>query len=89
MWLIRIPAVPLYLKINKYPYLDEMVKEMRKVFDIPADKEVRLWGIYSGTTFEKFTETSKSIQESGLYPMQKMMIEIKNEDGTWPHGEKE
>ena len=28
-------------------------------------------------------------QESGLYPLQKMMIEIKNEDGTWPREDKE
>ena len=43
--------------------LDVMITEMRKVFNIPSEKEVRLWGIYSGTTFEKFTETCKSIQE--------------------------
>jgi ubiquitin C-terminal hydrolase len=76
-------------QFSKADNLDAMVAEMRKVFKIPVNKETRLWGIYSGTTFEKFTETNKSIQESGLYPLQKMMLEVKNEDGTWPRGEKD
>ena len=41
--------------------------------------------------FEKdiLTFTNEQKQESGLYPLQKMMIEIKNEDGTWPREDKE
>ena len=41
--------------------------------------------------FEKdiLSFTNEQKQESGLYPLQKMMIEIKNEDGTWPREDKE
>ena len=61
------------------------MKELRKVFKIPTEKEVHLYALYSGSIgLEQITEMCKSIQESGLYPLQKIVIEVQNEDGTWP-----
>jgi len=72
-------------QFSKSDDLDVMVKELRKVFKIPTEKEVHLYAIYSGSIgLEQITEMCKSIQESGLYPLQKIAIEVQNEDGTWP-----
>lgn len=57
---------------------------MRKQFDISDDKEVRLWNKYMTNTYEHLNKLEQTLQEAGLYSGQIIVIEQKNEDGTWP-----
>ncbi|GCB66809.1 hypothetical protein scyTo_0010148, partial [Scyliorhinus torazame] len=61
-------------------------KEMRKLFSIPDEKEIRLWNKYMSNTFEPLNKPDSTIQDAGLYQGQVLVIEQKNEDGTWPRG---
>uniref|UniRef100_A0A8B9BR61 Ubiquitin carboxyl-terminal hydrolase n=1 Tax=Anser brachyrhynchus TaxID=132585 RepID=A0A8B9BR61_9AVES len=59
-------------------------KEMRKLFNIPAEKETRLWNRYMSNTFEQLSKLDSTVQDAGLYHGQIVLIEVKNEDDTWP-----
>ncbi|XP_059151065.1 ubiquitin carboxyl-terminal hydrolase 15-like [Physella acuta] len=59
-------------------------QEMRRLFSIPDNKEVRLWNRYMSNTYELLTKKDVSLQDAGLYQGQVIVIEEKNEDGTWP-----
>ncbi|XP_075289205.1 ubiquitin carboxyl-terminal hydrolase 4 isoform X2 [Opisthocomus hoazin] len=59
-------------------------KEMRKLFNIPAEKETRLWNRYMSNTYEQLSKLDSTVQDAGLYQGQVVLIEVKKEDGTWP-----
>ncbi|CAM9355137.1 unnamed protein product [Bubo scandiacus] len=59
-------------------------KEMRKLFNIPAEKETRLWSMYINNTYEQLSRLDSTVQDAGLYHGQVVLIEVRNEDGTWP-----
>ncbi|NWV01188.1 UBP4 hydrolase, partial [Upupa epops] len=59
-------------------------KEMRKLFNIPPEKETRLWNRYMSNTYEQLSTLDSTVQDAGLYHGQVILIEVKNEDGTWP-----
>uniref|UniRef100_A0A8C3VN36 Ubiquitin carboxyl-terminal hydrolase n=1 Tax=Catharus ustulatus TaxID=91951 RepID=A0A8C3VN36_CATUS len=59
-------------------------KEMRKLFNIPAEKETRLWNRYMSNTYEQLSKLDSTLQDVGLCQGQVVLIEVKNEDGTWP-----
>uniref|UniRef100_A0A8B9NMQ3 Ubiquitin carboxyl-terminal hydrolase n=1 Tax=Accipiter nisus TaxID=211598 RepID=A0A8B9NMQ3_9AVES len=59
-------------------------KKMRKLFNIPAEKETRLWNRYMSNTYEQLSKLDSTVQDAGLYDGQVVLIEVKNEDGTWP-----
>uniref|UniRef100_A0A8D2NP69 Ubiquitin carboxyl-terminal hydrolase n=1 Tax=Zosterops lateralis melanops TaxID=1220523 RepID=A0A8D2NP69_ZOSLA len=59
-------------------------KEMRKLFSIPAEKETRLWNRYMSNTYEQLSKLDSTVQDAGLYQGQVVLIEVKNEDGSWP-----
>lgn len=64
--------------------VEEVEKVMRKKYEIPDDKEVRLWNKYMTNTYEPLNKMEQTLQEAGLYSGQIIVIEQKNEDGTWP-----
>jgi ubiquitin carboxyl-terminal hydrolase 4/11/15 len=57
---------------------------MRIEFNIPNDKEVRLWRRYMTNRYEQLTKKHYSLQDAGLYQGQVIVIEQKKPDGTWP-----
>ncbi|CAL1543086.1 unnamed protein product [Lymnaea stagnalis] len=59
-------------------------QEMRNLFSIPEDKEVRLWNRYMSNTYELLSKKDVTLQDAGLYQGQVIVVELKNEDGTWP-----
>ncbi|XP_040437629.1 ubiquitin carboxyl-terminal hydrolase 4-like isoform X2 [Falco naumanni] len=59
-------------------------KEMRKLFNIPAEKETRLWKRYMINMYEQLSQLDSTVHEVGLYRGQVILIEVKNEDGTCP-----
>uniref|UniRef100_A0A803SXX1 Ubiquitin carboxyl-terminal hydrolase n=1 Tax=Anolis carolinensis TaxID=28377 RepID=A0A803SXX1_ANOCA len=42
-------------------------KEMRKQFNIPDGKEIRLWSRYMSNTYEQLSKLDSTIQDAGLY----------------------
>ncbi|XP_061770483.1 ubiquitin carboxyl-terminal hydrolase 15-like isoform X3 [Nerophis ophidion] len=73
-------------RFSKADTIDLIEKEMRKLFSIPDEKETRLWNRYMSNTFEPLNKPDITIQDAGLYQGQVLVIEQKNEDGTWPRG---
>ncbi|KAL4612787.1 ubiquitin carboxyl-terminal hydrolase 15 isoform X3 [Arapaima gigas] len=88
-------------RFSKADTIDTIEKEMRKLFSIPDEKETRLWNKYMTNTFEPLSKLDSTIQDAGLYQGQTttsqeadvstlqhtvLVIEQKNEDGTWPRG---
>uniref|UniRef100_A0A667ZBS3 Ubiquitin carboxyl-terminal hydrolase n=1 Tax=Myripristis murdjan TaxID=586833 RepID=A0A667ZBS3_9TELE len=71
-------------RFSKADTIDMIEKEMRKLFSIPDEKETRLWNRYMSNTFEPLNKPDSTIQDAGLYQGQVLVIEQKNEDGTWP-----
>ncbi|KAL6490639.1 hypothetical protein MHYP_G00009840 [Metynnis hypsauchen] len=60
-------------------------KEMRNLFGIPDEKVTRLWCKYMNNTLQPLNQpVSVTVNEAGLYQGQVLIIEQKNEDGTWP-----
>uniref|UniRef100_A0A673HWB9 ubiquitinyl hydrolase 1 n=1 Tax=Sinocyclocheilus rhinocerous TaxID=307959 RepID=A0A673HWB9_9TELE len=73
-------------RFSKADTIDSIEQEMRKLFSIPDEKETRLWNRYMSNTFEPLNKPDSTIQDAGLYQGQVLVIEQKNEDGTWPRG---
>lgn len=73
-------------RFSKADTIDVIEKEMRKLFSIPDEKETRLWNRYMSNTFEPLNKPDSTIQDAGLYQGQVLVIEQKNEDGSWPRG---
>uniref|UniRef100_A0A8B9NKA7 Ubiquitin carboxyl-terminal hydrolase n=1 Tax=Accipiter nisus TaxID=211598 RepID=A0A8B9NKA7_9AVES len=42
-------------------------KKMRKLFNIPAEKETRLWNRYMSNTYEQLSKLDSTVQDAGLY----------------------
>ncbi|KAJ8316636.1 hypothetical protein KUTeg_005809 [Tegillarca granosa] len=64
--------------------VDDLEKEMRNVFEISDEKEVRIWNKYMSSTYEHLSKKESTLQDAGLYQGQVIVIEQKNDDGTWP-----
>ncbi|XP_065146163.1 ubiquitin carboxyl-terminal hydrolase 15-like isoform X1 [Paramisgurnus dabryanus] len=73
-------------RFSKADTIDSIEREMRKLFSIPDEKEIRLWNKYMSNTFEPLNKPDSTIQDAGLYQGQVLVIEQKNEDGSWPRG---
>ncbi|XP_078270332.1 ubiquitin carboxyl-terminal hydrolase 4 isoform X1 [Rhinoraja longicauda] len=69
---------------SKADTIDTIEKEMRKLFSISLEKETRLWNRYMTNTYEPLNKPDSTVQDAGLYQGQLLVIELKNEDGTWP-----
>ncbi|XP_021342964.1 ubiquitin carboxyl-terminal hydrolase 15-like [Mizuhopecten yessoensis] len=71
-------------QFSRVATIENIEKEMRNTFEIPEEKEVRLWNKYMASTYEHLNKPEHTLQEAGLYTGQTIVIEEKNEDGTWP-----
>uniref|UniRef100_A0A672QA99 Ubiquitin carboxyl-terminal hydrolase 4 n=1 Tax=Sinocyclocheilus grahami TaxID=75366 RepID=A0A672QA99_SINGR len=69
---------------SKADTIDTIEKEMRSLFDIPSEKETRLWNKYMSNTYEQLNKLDSTVQDAGLFQGQVLVIEKKNEDDTWP-----
>ncbi|KAI1890913.1 hypothetical protein AGOR_G00158490 [Albula goreensis] len=69
---------------SKADTIDTIEKEMRSLFNIPSGKETRLWNKYMSNTYEQLNKLDSTVQDAGLFQGQVLVIERKNEDGTWP-----
>ncbi|KAF7487496.1 Hypothetical predicted protein [Marmota monax] len=78
------PTKVLSCHFSKADTIATIEKEMRKLFNIPAERETRLWNKYMSNTYEQLSKLDNTIQDAGLYQGQVLVIEPQNEDGTWP-----
>ncbi|KAI1892726.1 hypothetical protein AGOR_G00136510 [Albula goreensis] len=69
---------------SKADTIDTIEMEMRSLFNIPAEKETRLWNKYMSNTYEQLSKPDSTVQDAGLFQGQMLVIEQKNDDGTWP-----
>ncbi|XP_073447803.1 ubiquitin carboxyl-terminal hydrolase 4 [Aquarana catesbeiana] len=69
---------------SKADTIEFIEKEVRRIFNIPPEKETRLWNRYMTNTYEQLTKPDNTVQDAGLYQGQVLVIEQKNADGTWP-----
>ena len=70
-------------QFSKADKLEVIAKAMRQIFDITDDKEVRFWDNNPMSNAWEII-TNLSITEVQELYVNKIMIEVKNEDGTWP-----
>lgn len=70
-------------QFSKGDTVGQVVSEMKKVFNIPEDAETRVWNKYMSSTYELLSNLEFTVQDAGLYQGQVLIIEQKNEDGTW------
>lgn len=40
---------------------------MRSLFDIPSEKETRLWNKYMSNTYEQLNKLDSTVQDAGLF----------------------
>ncbi|XP_007168801.2 ubiquitin carboxyl-terminal hydrolase 4 isoform X4 [Balaenoptera acutorostrata] len=78
------PTNVLSCHFSKADTIATIEKEMRKLFNIPADRETRLWNKYMSNTYDQLSKLDNTVQDAGLYQGQVLVIEPQNEDGTWP-----
>jgi len=71
-------------KFSKNATLADVMKAIRTAFDISDDKDIRIWNKYMSSTYELLKDPDLTIQDSELYDGQVVLMEEKNEDGTWP-----
>lgn len=72
---------------SKAATIENIEKEMKELFNIPDNKETRLWNKYVSNTFEHLGKREITVQDAGLYQGQLIVIEPRNDDGSWPRGE--
>ncbi|XP_047630072.1 ubiquitin carboxyl-terminal hydrolase 4 isoform X5 [Phacochoerus africanus] len=78
------PTNVLSCHFSKADTIATIEKEMRKLFNIPAERETRLWNRYMSNSYEQLSKLDNTVQDAGLYQGQVLVIEPQNEDGTWP-----
>ncbi|CAH3164466.1 unnamed protein product [Porites evermanni] len=76
-------------KFSKGDTVGHVMSEMKKVFNITEDTETRLWNKYMSNSCELLPNMEQTVQDAGLYQGQVLIIEKKNEDGTWPRQTKQ
>ena len=71
-------------KFSKSDTLETIQNAMRTEFNIASDADTRLWNKYSSNTYEQLSRLDNTVQDAGQFNGQMIIIEVKNEDGTWP-----
>ena len=71
-------------KFSKSDTLEFIQGVMREEFSIPAEADTRLWNKYTSNTYEQLARLDNTVQDAGLFSGQLIIIEQKNEDGSWP-----
>ena len=71
-------------KFSKSDTLEHIQGVMREEFSIPAEADTRLWNKYTSNTYEQLARLDNTVQDAGLFSGQLIIIEQKNEDGSWP-----
>lgn len=58
----------MFLNDDWIPYLSDTIeKDMRSLFEIPPEKETRLWNKYMSNTYEQLNKPDSTVQDAGLF----------------------
>jgi len=62
---------------------------VKTTFDIPANREVRLWNNHLSNTYESLArfKDESTLQDAGFYSGNMVVVETKREDGSWERGD--
>uniref|UniRef100_A0A3Q3F3R1 Ubiquitin carboxyl-terminal hydrolase n=1 Tax=Labrus bergylta TaxID=56723 RepID=A0A3Q3F3R1_9LABR len=52
---------------SKADTIDTIEKDMRTLFNIPSEKETRLWNKYMSNTYEQLNKPDSTVQDAGLF----------------------
>jgi len=69
-----------YSKVNT---VAKVAKDMKEIFSIPEEEEVRVWSRFVTCTYELINKMDLSLQDSSLSSGQILILEQK-ENGEWP-----
>ncbi|XP_037094865.1 ubiquitin carboxyl-terminal hydrolase 15-like [Pollicipes pollicipes] len=69
---------------SKEDTIGDLERTMRELFDAPTGRESRVWNRYTTNTYEQLADRQATISSAGLYVGQIIVLEVQNEDGTWP-----
>nr|CAB3267545.1 ubiquitin carboxyl-terminal hydrolase 15 [Phallusia mammillata] len=74
-------------EISKTTTIADLEKDMRKLFEIPCDKQTRIWNAFIPDSYDELsTAADKSIADVDLQKNQLVVIEQQNDNGEWTHG---
>ena len=63
--------------------LEKLQNILKEEFNIPLDKDTRLWSRYTCKAYEKLDRLDLTLEDAGLSNGQLIIIEVRNEDGSW------
>jgi len=66
-------------------FVADLKDVVRRLFDIPVDREIRLWNNYLNNTYECLArlKDESTLQDAGFYSGNTVVVETKKEDGSW------
>ena len=57
---------------------------MRELFGARGDRDSRVWNRYTTNTYEQLSDREATISSAGLYVGQTIVLEVQNDDNSWP-----
>ncbi|XP_067881202.1 ubiquitin carboxyl-terminal hydrolase 11-like [Heterodontus francisci] len=72
------------LSFSRADTIDTIHKEARRVFEVPAEEETRMWMRNSDGSCERLRNPQSNVNGVCLCSGQTLILESRNEDGTWP-----
>ncbi|XP_052228485.1 uncharacterized protein LOC127842801 isoform X2 [Dreissena polymorpha] len=78
------PDNTVLMQFSRVDTIEQLEVAMRREFNINKGKEVRLWNRYMTNMYEPLDKKETTLQDAYLYSGQIVVIEQKNDDGTWP-----
>ncbi|XP_020626847.1 ubiquitin carboxyl-terminal hydrolase 4-like [Orbicella faveolata] len=79
------PKTVVTRQFSKGDTVGHVMAEMRRVFNIVDEVETRVWTKYMSNTYDLLGNLEYTVQDAGLYHGQVLILDQKNEDGTWQH----
>jgi len=63
----------------------KLKEEIKTMFSIPTESEIRLWNNYLNNTYECLArlKDENTLQDAGFYSGNTVIAETKKEDGSW------
>ncbi|CAG0901388.1 unnamed protein product [Darwinula stevensoni] len=74
-------------KFSRLTTVAQLETEMRKIFDVTANKETRVWLRDSTNAYLPLSQKDDTLEDLGIstpHSTQVLVLEVKNEDDTWP-----
>ena len=77
-------SYPASRKFSRADKIATILIEARKMFKTEETKSSRLWAKFSTNVHETLFNLEETLEDAGIFTGQTIMMEVQNEDGTWP-----